>query len=171
MEAVVDTDTPTPHDDQSPRADLSVSGTPKALYADAQDALKAVRDDYLYWTGKLTETSVQLSYAVLGANWAVFGSVDKILTNDWSKVSVLLIVVSLALSVFGAKVLGEKHVDRINYAEADPVRWNREFKATAGKEDPWPFTSSIESLGATTREAKTWLPLLAGASFIVALFQ
>jgi hypothetical protein len=42
---------------------------------------------------------VQLSYAVLGANWAVFGAVDKILTNLYSKLSVLVVVLSLGLSV------------------------------------------------------------------------
>jgi hypothetical protein len=169
---VVDTNTPTPRDEPSgPKAELNVSGAPKALYADGQDALKAVRDDYFYWTGKLTETSVQLSYAILGANWAVFGSIDKILLNFWSKLSVLLIVLSLALGVLGAKAMGEKHLDRIKYAEDDPVRWKAEFAATAGTRDPWPFTSAIESLGIAMRAAKTWLPLLAGAFFFVALFR
>jgi hypothetical protein len=33
----------------------------KGLYADPPAALKAVMDDYLYWTGRLTETSAQMS--------------------------------------------------------------------------------------------------------------
>jgi hypothetical protein len=172
MEAAVDTSTSIPPaKTPGPRAEHNVSAVPKALYSDGQDALKAVRDDYLYWTGRLTETSVQLSYSVLGANWAVFGSVDKILTNFWSKMSVLLIVLSLGFSVFGAKAMGERHLDRINYAEADPGRWNTEFAATAGKRDPWPFTSGIESLGGAMRFGKTWLPLIAGALFFMALFR
>ena len=152
-----------------PLADKNVGGVPSVLYAQGPEALKAVRDDYLYWTGKLTETSVQLSYAVLGANWAVFGSVDGILAHFWSKVSVFLIVLSLALSVLGAKVMGEKHLERINYAEADTERWNAEFTATASKQDPWPFTPAIESLGRWMRRGKTWLPLTAGAAFLLAL--
>src|SRR5947209_1299855 len=52
-----------------------------ALYQSPGEALKAVREDYLYWTEKLTDTSLQLSYAVIAANWAVFGSVDKLLSN------------------------------------------------------------------------------------------
>jgi len=168
----VDTDPLAPRvQTPSPKGEHNISGVPKALYSDAPEALKAVRDDYLYWTGKLTETSVQLSYAVLGANWAVFGSVDSILTNLWSKLSVFLIVLSLGMSVLGAKAMGEMHFGRINYAEADPARWNTEFHATAGKRDPWPFTGAIESLGSNMRAAKTWLPLIAGALFFVALFN
>jgi hypothetical protein len=171
-EAAVDTNVPAPRDEApGSKAEHNASGVPKALYNDAQDALKAVRDDYLYWTGKLTETSVQLSYAVLGANWAVFGSVDKILTNSWSKFSVLLVIVSLALNVLGAKVIAEKHLDRINYAEANPVRWSGEFATTAGKRDPWPFTSAIESLAGAMRTGKTWLPLIAGVLFVMALIN
>lgn len=153
-----------------PMAERNVNGVPKALYSDSQDALKAVRDDYLYWTGKLTETSVQLSYAVLGANWAVFGSVDKILTSFWCKASVLLVILSLALSSLGAKMMGEWHRKRIDYAETDPTRWSTEFGDTAGKRDPWPFTTAIESAGKVLRFGKAWLPLVAGACFLVALF-
>jgi hypothetical protein len=131
--------------------------------------LKAVREDYLYWTGKLTETSLQLAYAVLAANWAVFGSVDKILTNFWSKLSVALVVVGLGLIVAGAKWMGELHQKRIDYAESDPSRWKAEYTEASGKRDPWPFTSVIERVGRVTREAKTWLPLLAGVLFLIAL--
>ncbi len=153
-----------------PQAVRNVSGAASTLYTDAADALKAVREDYLYWTGKLTETSVQMCYAVLGANWAVFGSVDRILTNFWAKLSVLLVVLALGLAVLGSKLIGEQHRDRINYAEADAARWSREFAATAGKRDPWPFTAGIERLASYLRDAKTWLPLSAGVCFVVALF-
>lgn len=67
---------------------LVATSTNDVLYQNPNDALKAVREDYLYWTGKLTDTSWQLSYAIIAANWAVFGSVDKLLGNLWSKLSV-----------------------------------------------------------------------------------
>ncbi len=93
-----------------------------------------------------------------------------ILTNFWAKLSVLLVVLALGFAVLGSKLIGEQHRDRINYAEADAARWSREFAATAGKRDPWPFTSGIERLASYLRDAKTWLPLSAGVSFVIALF-
>jgi len=44
------------------------------LYASASDGLKQVRDDFLYWTGRLTDSSFQLSFALIAGNWAAFGS-------------------------------------------------------------------------------------------------
>lgn len=143
----------------------------EGLYQSASEALKAVREDYHYWTGKLTETSLQLSYAVLGANWAAFGSVDKILANFWSKLSVTLVVVGLGVTVAATKGIGEMLRDRIDYAEADAARWQNEFTDARGKSDHWPFTTGIDFLGRAMREAKTWLPLAAGASFLVSLFS
>lgn len=140
-----------------------------ALYESAHEALEAVREDYSYWSGRLTDTSLQLSYAVIAANWAVFGSVDKIMKNPWSKLSVVLVVVGLGLGVAGAKWISELLRGRLDYAETDNMRWNAEFQETAGKRDPWPFTGTIEFLGRAMREAKTWLPLAAGGSFLAAL--
>lgn len=140
-----------------------------ALYESPSEALKAVREDYLYWTEKLTDTSLQLSYAVIAANWAVFGSVDKLLSNLWSRLSMGLVVSALLLSVFGAKWMGELHRKQVDHAESDLERWDAEFKANAGKRVPWPFTNGIERLGRVTREMKAWLPLLAGMAFLIAL--
>ena len=161
MEPVVDT----------PNEPVAVISTTEGLYKDAAEALKAVRDDYLYWTGRLTETSLQLSYAVIAANWAVFGSFDGILASWWSKLSVVLVVFSLGWSVASARWMGELHRERIEYAEADRQRWKSQFSETAGKVDPWPFTSKIEEHGRWTRNAKTRLPLGAGAAFVIALLS
>lgn len=152
-----------------PHAPVATISTTESLYKSVHEALQAVCDDYLYWTGKLTDTSLQLAYAIIAANWAVFGSVDKILKNPWSKLSVALVVIGLGLSVAGAKWMGELHRSRIDYAETDAVRWNAEFQETASKRDPWPFTGAIESLGRAMREARTWLPLAAGRLFLIAL--
>src|SRR6185369_4784476 len=112
----------------------------------ATDAVKAVREDYLYWTGRLTETSLQLSYGVIAANWAAFGSVNGILNSLWSQLSLVLVIASLGMSVAGAKWMGELHRKRIDYA-ADANRWNAEFQAHSGKPGPWPFTRGIEASG------------------------
>src|SRR5688572_8854663 len=64
MEAVVDTSGfPGPSDEvKSKAAGLPLSSS-QTLYQLPSDALQAVREDFLYWTGKLSETSLQLSYA------------------------------------------------------------------------------------------------------------
>lgn len=49
------------------------------LYKDPAQALQTVSSEYAYWSGKLTETSSQLSYALIAANWVVFGSLNGIL--------------------------------------------------------------------------------------------
>jgi hypothetical protein len=138
------------------------------LFLSANDAVKAVHDDYLYWTGRLTDTSLQLSYGVIAANWAAFGSVQGILGSFWSKVSVALVVIGLSLSVAGAKWMGELHGKRVDYA-ADALRWEAEFRANTGKPGPWPFTRQIELSGTLLRSARSWLSLAAGLSFLIAL--
>lgn len=139
------------------------------LFLSANDAVKAVHDDYLYWTGRLTDTSLQLSYGVIAANWAAFGSVQGILGSFWSKVSVALVVIGLSLSVAGAKWMGELHGKRLDYASADALRWEAEFRANTGKPGPWPFTRQIELSGTLLRSARSWLSLAAGLSFLIAL--
>lgn len=47
----------------------------------AKEGLADVRTDFFYWTGKLTDSSFQLSLALIGANWAAFGSFAKIVNN------------------------------------------------------------------------------------------
>ena len=157
---------PQPVSLQAPVADLPAT---KDLYASPSEALKTVRDEYLYWTGKLTDTSLQLSYAVIGANWAAFGSVNGILASLWSKLSVGIVIFALGLNVGGAKWMGESLRKRIDYAESDGSRWKGEFDDNVGKLSHWPFTEGSDSLGRVMREAKTWLPLIAGIFFIVAL--
>lgn len=145
------------------------TGRTGALYGSASEGLKSVQDDYLYWTGKLTDSSFQLSFAVIAANWAVFGSVQGILNNLWAKGSLFLVLVSLALGLLGAKLMGELHRKRVEYAEQDLQRWNEEYAAALVRRSPWPFTKAIERLGRSMRELKAWLPLAAGIAFLVAL--
>lgn len=140
-----------------------------ALYSSSSDGLRAVREDYLYWTGRLTETSFQLSLALIAANWAVFGSVQQILGSFWAKLSLLLVVVSLGLSVVGAKWMSELHRERVDYAAENLERWEKECSAALGRRDPWPFTSKIEQVGRWMRELRLWLTVLAGVAFLVAL--
>jgi hypothetical protein len=104
------------------------------LYETPRDALKSIRDDFSYWTGKVTETSFALSLAVIGANWAVFGSVNKLLNNICAELSIAVVILSLGISLLGYWYLGGKLRERIAYAEQDAARWRGEFTENDGKE-------------------------------------
>lgn len=139
------------------------------LYHNSCKAIEEVRKDYLYWTEKLTDSSFALSLAVIGANWAVFGAVNKIINNVYSQISIALVLFGLGISVVGARHMGELHRKRIEYAEANPKQWEKEFKETLGKKDPWPFTRRIEIEGYILRIFKTWCPVFGGILFLMAL--
>jgi hypothetical protein len=139
------------------------------VYEKASDGLKAVREDYHYWTEMLTKRSLELSVALIAANWAVFGSVERVLQNAWSKLSIIVLILGVAIGLFGAWRMGEMHRLLWTKAENDPEWWQREYEAAAGTNKTWPFTSQIESFGDTLRKIKLAAPLLGGLLFIVAL--
>jgi hypothetical protein len=144
-------------------------GLGSTLYSNSSQALNKVQEDFLYWTEKLTDNSFNLSLAVIGANWAVFGTVDKVMQNLYARASIAIVLIGLGINLIGTKLMSEQHRARVEYAEADPARWEREFKETHGRNDPWPYTKKIETLGRRLRFAKTWLPILGGALFLFAL--
>jgi hypothetical protein len=146
------------------------SASANTLYKDPQEALKVLQDGYLYWTGKLTESSFALSFAVIGANWAVFGSVDRVFSNPWSEVSIGTVILNLVLNLFGYWMLGGMLRKRLVYAQEDPKRWEKEFREEYGKSTPWPSTSRIDRWAGALRSVRTFLPAIGGACFLIALF-
>jgi hypothetical protein len=143
---------------------------PTGLYDSAPAALKSIAKDYSYWTGKLTESSFALSLAVIGANWAVFGSFDKVRNNIWAGLSIAAVLLTLLISLFGHWLLGELLRRRIAYAEDNAARWQEEFNENASTSRPWPSTKTIDNWAWVFRFAKMSLPILGGAFFVVAFF-
>jgi hypothetical protein len=153
-----------------PGASVSQVGKAKpetGLYASPDDALKKLSSEFEYWSGKLTDNSVQMCYALIGANWVVFGSVAGILKNEWAKWSMLLVLFTLVINVLGALILSELHRKRIAYGEKNPARWAKEYQAAMHTDDPWPFTAAIQDLGTYTRWLKALLTLASGLCLIV----
>ncbi len=138
-------------------------------YETSGAAKKTLVQDYQYWSGRITDTSFQLSLALLGANWAVFGTVSGILQNPWARLSILSVVLCLGINLVGARFMSELHRRRFDYAERDSARWQQEFEQTKDHLNPWPFTRRIEMLGRALREAKTWLPVLGAGLFALGL--
>jgi hypothetical protein len=148
--------------------------TPKAeykggIYADPSAALAEVREYYKGWTTQLTQKSFELSMAIIGANWAVFGGLNQILRNGWAKWSIAVVVIGLLLTLLATWSMSELLRKRIGYAEDEPSRWQVEFNSTRGKKDPWPFTDGIEQMGLWLRCTKTFVPIVGGLLFFLAL--
>lgn len=139
-------------------------------YETPQEALKSVASWFGSWTQALSERSVELSYALVAANWAVFGSKDKLLASSCAKLSLGLVVVFLGVNLILTRIMAEVLRRRFSYAEADPTRWVEEFERTKGTPDPWPSTTAIDGVARLLREARTWLPLGAGIAFLFAVF-
>jgi hypothetical protein len=138
------------------------------LYATPEDALKKVFEEFGYWTGRLTDTSLQMCYGLIAANWLIFGSsVDGILHSPWAKWSLISVMFALATSVIGAWFLSETLRRRVIYGECDPGRWRQEFQAATGKQVAWPFTEAINRVGGWTRTIKAACTLTGGVLLIV----
>jgi hypothetical protein len=137
------------------------------LYATPEEALKKVSSEFEYWTGKLTETSLQMCYALIGANWVVFGSVNGILNSGWAKWSLVMVLLALATNVVGAWILSESLRDRISYGEGNAEEWALEFEVNRGKDVPWPFTDYIQNTGRYMRWIKAAFTLVSGLLLII----
>lgn len=162
-----------PKDPASPKKTATGDEDPAIkpwLYPSPADALKAVHERFNYWSAKLTDSSYTLSLAVIGANWAVFGSVDKVLHNVPSELSLLCVILGLGINLVGVKYLAEAHSEQVGVGECDHRGWEAKFLATLGKPDPFPYTEKIVKLARFLRECRVWLPLLGGIFFLVALF-
>jgi hypothetical protein len=137
------------------------------LYATPEDALKKVASEFEYWTGKLTETSLQMCYALIGANWAIFGSVNGILKNDWAKWSLVMVLLALASNVIGAWILSESLRKRVAYGEGNADQWKKEYEEAVAKDVAWPFTDAIQNAGKYMRWIKAAFTLASGFCLIV----
>lgn len=141
--------------------------TKTGLYASPEAALQEVSNEFKYWSGRLTETSLQMCYALIAANWLVFGSLSGILGSVWAKISLLTVLLALATNVVGAWILTEDMRRRIDYGEEQYDRWSDEFRAASGKKDPWPFTQRMVDVGIQTRRIKAGLTLAGGVFWII----
>jgi hypothetical protein len=140
-------------------------------YKNPAEGQRTIREEYLYWTGTLTRRSFELSVALLGANWAIFGTVDRVLSNPWSKASILLVGVNLGLNLVVALAMSEMHYHRWEEAEQEPEKWRRAWQEAAHTKSRWPFTKSIECLGRMLSWCKAVLPIASFASFLVGVLR
>lgn len=140
-------------------------------YSSPDAALKAVEGWYNSRTRALAARSVELSYAIIGANWAVFGSTGKLLSSPYAKISIGLTVIFLGLNLGLPRLSAHLLRERYSYAESNPARWAQEFQANKGQAVPWPSTEAIDNVARILWEARTWMPLIAGGSLLLGIIR
>lgn len=144
-------------------------GDPRSLYPTPADATKAIQERYIYWTGKLNDVSLQLSFAVIGANWAVFKTTDGAIQNGWSRASIAIAIVGIGANLFATWWIGNKLSDQVAYAESDLGRWESEYQSNTGRETEWPFTTQIVAVAKSVRFIRISIPVVAGCVLLVGL--
>jgi hypothetical protein len=137
----------------------------------ASDYLKQLGQDFNSWAELLTSHSSQACYAIIAANWAVYGKWSDILNHASAKWSILLAVASIGITLFTNWLMAQLHYNQFLYAEKDKGRWEKEYLEykNRSEDNPWPYTQSIQNIGAVSRLLKMIVPVTATVAFIHSL--
>lgn len=133
-------------------------------------AAKEIYDGFNAWSSLLTTRSIEVSFAIVAANWAVHGSKNDILHNFYSKWSLIIVIIFFGVNLLGTLLMTKLHDDRCHYIDENKIRWDKEYTQAAAEPSPWPYTNGIELLGAFLRVFKGWVPVIAGVLFVISLF-
>ena len=139
-------------------------------YKNSDEALERLHDDFNDWTSILTSYSVQLAYAIIAANWAVYGTAQKLINNLWARWSIIIVFLFLVANLIITRWIGLRLKNRYDYAESDPENWKKEYEEKKDNPGAWPYTKKTEVLGTTLREIKVWSLVISAILFIVSLF-
>lgn len=137
----------------------------------SEDALDEVNDYYKTWTGMLTTRSLELSFAIIAANWAVHNNANAILNNIWSKLSILIILLFFGVNLIGSYIMGELLRICCSNAAKNPEKWKQEYEDPGIRPPNWPYTNGIVKLGLYLRIIKLLAPITASVCFLVSLFK
>ena len=130
-----------------------------------------LREDFNAWTSILTAHSLQATFAVVAANWAVYGSAGAIISNTLAKFSIGIALSFLGINLAFTLLMGWMHRKQYYYAEENHDRWTQEYLENKGQPTPWPYTPSMERLGIVHRHLKAWAPLVAAALFVISILR
>lgn len=153
---------------------LEAAGSDKTnlagAYSSPAEATKKIGGWYSSWSKTLSDRSIQFSYALIAANWIVFGTTKHVLDNTFSLVSIGVAILSLGLDLFVSYVITTLLRRRFYYAEEFPKRWKDEFVESQGTACCWPSTRAIDGLASFLRFSRVALPIVAGLFFCYAIF-
>jgi hypothetical protein len=139
-----------------------------ATYNSSRDALKEVGTAFDYWSGQVSSTSLQMCYALIAANWLIFGSIGKILSYKSAAWSLITVLATIAFNLVSSYALAEWLRCRFGHAESDRKQWEKEYQEEKHKPSVWPYTKNIERASITIRAVRAFLPLIGGGLLIVA---
>ena len=139
-------------------------------FVSAGDAVKELFEGFNRWSASVSSYGMHMAYAVIAANWAVYGDAQAIIANGWAKFSVAIVITFLGLNLFCGWLMTWQYAKRCKYADEDRNRWSDEFEKENTSPSAWPYTSFIERLGDFIRLLKVWAPLAAGILFVLGLF-
>jgi hypothetical protein len=151
---------------QIPSSDPDVDLKP---YKTPGEAKAKIGTDFNDWSGILTQHSIQASFAIIAANWAVHGSTGKILSNSYSKTSIIVILALLGANLISSWLMTVLHYKRYMYAEDNNEQWRDEYMRSE-KIAHWPYTATISYLGSSMRLIKMVAPIVSAAFFVASLF-
>lgn len=143
-----------------------VKGGP-GTYDTSKDALKELGAAFDYWSGQITSTSLQMCYALVGANWVIFGSMGNIMRNGYAVTSLLLVMLAVTFNMLSAYVLVEYVRKKFDYGVYHPEQWEADFQKENKKPTTWPYDKWMETTAIGMRIIKVVLPLASGVCLIV----
>jgi hypothetical protein len=139
-------------------------------FSNAGDAVKELFEGFNDWSATVSSYGIQMAYAVIAANWAVYGDAQAIIGNIWAKYSIAIVISFLGLNLFCTWLMTSLYDKRCAYADVDKARWSSEFEREKISPSAWPYTKFIEKLGKFMRLLKVWTPIVGGIVFIIGLF-
>lgn len=156
--------------EQSPPSQEPGEEEPARRFKSAAEATSELHDHFGSWTAGLGKYGLQVTFAVMAANWALYGSNAALLQNPWAKWSMVTAVAYLTLLLLSMGYMVWQSWARRQYADTDKARWAREFKATADRPSAWPYSASMEHLGNVMAALHVLGPLLSGTLLLISIF-
>lgn len=147
---------------------IAAGSAATATYDSAKDALIQIQTAFDYWSGQVSITSLQMCYALIAANWLIFGSVGKILSYKSAEWSLITVLATIAFNMVSAYILAEWLRCRFGYAESNRTRWETEYRREKDLPSRWPYTENIERASIAIRAVRAFLPLVGGGLLILA---
>jgi hypothetical protein len=151
------------------KADTGIERSESKRFNSPESAISQLNLDFNDWSAILTHNSVNASYAIIAANWAVHGSSGNILGNSAAKWSIGITIIFLGVNLLASFLMSKMHYDQFLYAERNPEKWSSEWQNSKNHRH-WPYTEGIEFLGVTIRRIKVIAPIVSCLLFVVSLF-
>jgi hypothetical protein len=136
-----------------------------------QEGTSDLLETFNAWSSGLSNYSVQATYAIIAANWAVFASADSIMKAPWALWSIGVCVLFLSINILGVGVITEMHHNRLRKALHEHKWWMAEYECRNEKNSEWPYTVATETWSLRLRLLKIVAPLIAGFLFIIAIYD